>query len=669
MTVTDAKLRSGGHARGAAAPLRLLLVTLLACIASLACCAAAQAGGWLAPVTIGPASFSLSSVAAGSDGDGGVVAAWVRGTGSTQVVEVAARPAGGSFSVQPLQSATGFAGNVGVAVNDNGDAIVVWRRDGATSEVWASIRPAGGSFGAPQAIASVPGKNALEPSVAINDAGAMIVVWYLANSDTDGKQTIYGAFRSPGGSFTSAPISSSDAWNQSPRAALDSTGKATVVWSYWNGVDTNIARVRIRNADGSLGAQRDLSPSAPTGFPMFATVDLDQGGNALAVWSHWNGSVYEVEGATRAAAADTWSNLPTFGQSASASFGNEPQVAVDANGNAVSIWRAANNTIQAASRASGAGFGAAQLGISAPTAAGPRVVLDSAGNAVSVWRRTDGEGSRIESAIRPLGGQFGAVKTLSAQFNTLDPALSMDGLGNALAVWPLDDPNLPEDADMVVQFAAFDNSAPDLTSVSVPANGATGAPSSFSASAFDVWSPVSVSWSFGDGSSGSGESVSHAYAAPGSYTVAVKAVDATGNERTTTRTIQVTTPASAPPPPSRLKVKLSFAFKAFEQFTKLSKLQLQKVPAGSSVVATCKVGAKKCAGKAGKGFVKGKASGTVSLSAYLNQKLVPGTKIAITVTNAGFIGELMTLSVRKGKAPRLTTKCLQPGTRKPGPCT
>jgi len=668
MTPIDVKIRPEADARGAAARSRLLFATLLACIASLACCAPVQASEWLPPVTLGPTSQGVSSVAAGSDTDGDVVAAWVRDTGSAQVVEVASRSAGGAFSVQPLQSAAGFAGSVGVAVNDDGDAIVAWRRNSPISEVWAAIRPAGGTFGAPQAIASVPGKNAYEPSVAINGAGAMIVVWYLSNSDTDGKQTIYGAFRPPGGSFTSAPISSSDIWNQSPRAAIDSTGKTTIVWSYWNG-ETNIARVRIRNADASLGTQRDLSPGAPTGYPMFATVGLDQAGNALAVWSHWNGAVYEVEGATRVAAADTWSNLPTFGQSASASFGNEPQVAVDVNGNAVSIWRAANNTIQAASRASGGAFGAAQLGISAPTATGPRVVLDSAGNAVSVWRRSDGEGSRIEAALRPLGAQFGAVKTVSTQFGALEPALSMDGLGNALSVWPLDDPKLPENADMVVQFAAFDKSAPNLTSVSVPASGATGAPSPFSASAFDVWSPVTISWTFGDGSSGTGESVSHAYAAPGTYTVTVKAVDTAGNEQTTTRTIQIANPAPSSPGLSRAKIKLNFAAKAIGQFTKLSKLQLQKVPKGSSVVATCKVGTRKCAGKAGKKFAVKNAPGTVSLAAYLNQKLVPGTKIAITVTNANFIGELMTLSVRKGKAPRLTTKCLQPGTGKPTACT
>jgi PKD domain len=624
-------------------------------------------------VTVGPASSSIPSVAVGSDGDGDVVAAWVRNTGAAQVVEVATRKAGGAFSVQPLQSAAGAAGNVGVAVNDDGDAIVAWRRVGATNEVWASIRPAGGSFGVPQAIASVPGKHALEPSVAINDAGAMIVVWYLVNSDTDGKQTVYGAYRPPGGSFTSAPISSTDVWNQSPRVALDSTGKATVVWSFWDTV-TNIARVRIRSADGTLGTQRNLSPGAETGFPMFATVGLDAAGDALAVWSHWNGATYDVEGASRLAAADTWTNLPAFGQSAGASFGQEPQVGVDPNGNGVAIWRAANNTIQGASRAAGGAFGAAQLGISAPTATGPRVVLDAAGTAIAVWRRSNVEGGQVEAATRPLGGVFGSVKTLSKQFSALEPALSIDGLGNALALWPLDDPALLENADTVAQLAAYDSSPPDLTAVSVPASGVTGAPLPFSASTFDVWSPVSVSWSFGDGTSANGASVSHAYAVPGSYTVTIKALDAAGNERTTTRTIQISSPPPAPnppvsaPPKSKPNVKVSLAGKFLEKFTELTKFQLQKVPFGSTVVTTCKVGTRKCPGKSGKKLTKKNVRGTVSLGAYLGQKLAPGTKITVTVTNPGFLGEVKTVAIRKGKAPRVTTKCLPAGSKKPAAC-
>lgn len=631
----------------------------------LAAATSAQAAAtWLPPQTITSPAAGVTSVVASSDAAGGVAAAWVRNTGSEDVVEVASRPAGGGFTVQSLQNGTGTASNVVMAVNGKGDAIVAWRRFGVQSEIWVSTRSAGGSFGPAQAIASVPGKNALEPSVAINELGMVSVVWYLANSDTDNLQTVYGAFRSPGGGFVSTPISSTDAWNQSPRVVLDETGKATIVWSYWNGSSTNIARVRIRDANGTFGVQRDLSAGAPTGHPMFATVGLDQGGNAVAVWSHFDGLVYDVEGASRQAASDTWTSLPPFGESASASFGQEPVVAVDPSGNAVAIWRAANSTINAASRSPGGSFGTAQTGISAPISNAPRVVLDPSGNAVAVWQRLDPNG-RIEAAQRPAGGQFGGVKTLSTQVNGGLPELSMDNLGNAFAVWPLTDPGAPANADSVVQFAALDSSAPDLASLSVPAGAVAGVSSSFSVAATDVWSPVSVSWDFGDGQSAGGPTVSHVYTAPGTRTVTVKATDAVGNERTATRTIEVSSPPIAKL--LRLRAKLSSSFKPHGKFTTVKKLQLN-VPSGSTVAATCKAGKKKCAGKAKKKFTKKKTSGKVSLSPYVGREFKAGTTITITVTKPGFIGEVTALKMRKGKAPRLTTKCLPPGAKAPVAC-
>lgn len=641
--------------------LAVLLFVSAACLVPVTSVQAAAT--WLPPQTITSPSSAVSSVAAGSDASGGVAAAWVRSTGSENVVEVATRPAGGGFTVQTLQSGTGSASNVVLAVNGKGDAIMAWRRFGVKSEIWVSTRAAGGSFGPPQAIASVPGKEALEPSVAINELGMVSVVWYLVNSDTNNLQTIYGAFRSPGGGFVSTPISSSDTWNQSPRVVLDETGKATVVWSYWDG-SINIARVRIRDANGTFGVQRDLSASTPTGYPMFATVGLDKSGNAVAVWSHFDGSVYDVEGASRQAAADTWTPLPAFGASASASFGQEPVVAVDPSGNAVAIWQAANSTINSASRAPGGSFGTAQTGISAPTSIAPRVVLDPSGNAVAVWQRFDPNG-RVEAAQRPAGGQFGGVKTLSTQINAGAPALSMDSLGNAFAVWSLADPAAPASADSVVQFAALDSSAPDLTSLSAPASAIAGVPSSFSVAATDVWSPVSVSWDFGDGQSAGGPSVSHVYTAPGARTVTVKATDAVGNERTATRTIEVSSPATAKL--RRLRARLSSSFKPHGKFTTVKKLQLN-VPSGSTVAAICKAGKKKCAGKAKKKFTKKKASGKVSLSPYVGRDFKAGTTITITVSKPGFIGEVTVLKMRRGKAPRLTTKCLPPGAKAPVAC-
>jgi PKD domain len=628
--------------------------------------AAHAAPTWLAPVSLTPVSNTISSVAAGSDAAGNVTSAWIRSDPGFINVEIATRAAGGGFSGQVLQTGTGSAGSLTMAVNRNGDAIIAWVRQGAVGEIWASTRPAGGNFSVPQVIASVPGSFVSDPSVGINQAGAMMVVWRLTNAT----ETVWGAYRPPGGSFNSAPISSSDPWNQSPRVVLDETGRATIVWSYWDGHPVapgqNIARVRIRQPNGTLGMQRNLSGSVPTGHPMFATVGLDSAGNAVAVWSQFNGAVYEVQGASRTAASDTWTNLPTFGQSATASFGSEPQVAVDASGNAVAIWRAANNTINAASRAPGGSFSAAQTGISAPTAVGPRVVLDPSGNAVAIWRRSDGADSRIESAVRPLGGQFGAVREISTQLNTLDPALSMDGQGNAFAVWPLDDPLLPAGADMVAQYAAFDTSAPNLFSVSAPGAGTTGIAAGFGAAAADVWSPVSYHWNFGDGGTASGPNVSHAYNLPGSYTVTVSAIDAVGNGTATSRVIQVSSPAPPPPPPPPIPritgVTLSYDFQAFRPYTRLTRIQVKRVPRGSTVRAVCAFKRKKCPGKAKKSFTKRNARGTVSMnSRFAGMRLKVGTTITVRISKAGSIGAAKILTIRRGKAPQVTDRCMAVG--------
>jgi PKD repeat protein len=68
---------------------------------------------------------------------------------------------------------------------------------------------------------------------------------------------------------------------------------------------------------------------------------------------------------------------------------------------------------------------------------------------------------------------------------------------------------------------------------------------SFTGSASGGTSPYSYAWNFGDSSTGSGSSVSHAYQTAGVYAVVLTVTDATGHIASASNTVTVTSPLSA----------------------------------------------------------------------------------------------------------------------------
>ena len=147
-----------------------------------------------------------------------------------------------------------------------------------------------------------------------------------------------------------------------------------------------------------------------------------------------------------------------------------------------------------------------------------------------------------ETATRPAGGTWQAPLPLSAEGGSASaPALAADAQGNAVAVW-----ERSNGANEIVQAAGYDGASPVFGAVQVPGSGYVGVPLTFSASPLDTWSaPASTDWSFGDGTSGAGTAVTHAYAAPGTFTVTVTSADALGNAATASRTTTIVVKAAA----------------------------------------------------------------------------------------------------------------------------
>jgi hypothetical protein len=138
-----------------------------------------QAGNFDPVQTVSTAGRNASQPAIDVDGDGNVVVVWTESQGANVLVVAAARPAGGSFgSVQTVSAAGQNADKPRVSMDSEGKAVAVWIQYAtANGQIQVATRPAGGSFGGIQTI-SDGGQDAFDAQVdsgPITDANATAI--------------------------------------------------------------------------------------------------------------------------------------------------------------------------------------------------------------------------------------------------------------------------------------------------------------------------------------------------------------------------------------------------------------------------------------------------------------------------------------------------------------
>jgi hypothetical protein len=512
---------------------RTFVAALLALLLSGLCAAHAWATAtWLSPVNISVAGQNAFEAQVAMNEGGDVVAVWERFDGTNFRVQAASRPAGGGFSAPVNLSVAGEdAVAPQVAIDQAGGAVAVWERsDGTDRRVQAAIRPAGGAFSGPVNI-SVGGQSAFDPQVAMDQAGNAVAVW---QRPVGADLRVQAASRPAGGVF-GLPDNLSDVSEDasSPEVAMGQTEDAVAVWLSSDGTN-DIAQAAIRPAGGGFSAPDDLSVTGEDAVE--PEVGMNEPGDAVAVWERSDGTNTRVQAASRPAGGSFSAAVEDL--SVATQDAIRPDVAIDQAGDAVAVWERSDGTntrVQAASRTAGGGFGTPiNLSAAGQDADFPQVAMDESGDVVAVFRLF-GTNFRVQARSRPVGGGFSAPVNLSAAGQDAElPQVAVDEGGNAVAVW-----RRTNGTNIIVQAAGYDAVAPRLRNLSVPGSGSTGSPVSFSVAPFDVWGPVSTGWSFGDGASTSGNSVSHTYCSGGTYPVKVTATDAAGNATSATRSISI----------------------------------------------------------------------------------------------------------------------------------
>ena len=384
----------------------------------------------------------------------------------------------------PFTIATGSSGgDPRVDLDANGNGVAVWR-DPSDQSVWARRVAADGTLGSaiPVAPTDASGDFRQAPQVAVDGDGDAIVTWTRTIDATD-KDRIEARTISATGTLGSTLNLSGDRKTGFPQIAVNDSGDAIVVWSQGSGV----IRAQLLGVDGTLGPARSVAPAGEGGTH---SVGIDGSGNAVVVWHtaadqtvartvsdagvlghtlalsiagagaeiHPSVAVgpsgagfavwpqTEVPGTSKTQVAGR--SISTAGVrgplrvlTASTDFAqDDPQVAVDADGDAIAAWtnEPPRDPVRER-RISSTGVLGATKRLNPGTDSGVHVNVgvDSAGNAVFVWEPLSGGTTRIDGRTLSTANALGPVQTLSASGGK-DPDLDVTAAGKALAVWELD---------------------------------------------------------------------------------------------------------------------------------------------------------------------------------------------------------------------------------------
>ncbi len=333
--------------------------------------------------------------------DGTATVAWIRFDGANFVVQVRRITPDGGLGAEALNfsGAGGDAAAPQVAVAPDGTATVVWKRfNGSNDVVQERQMAADGTREASGHPLSAPGRDAVEPQVAVAPDGTSLVVW----SRLDGSDSIVqGRQVLPGGdpAASAADLSAGGESAVGPQVGLDDDGTATVVWSRFDGVSSIIQARRVSAAGVPGPDVDDLSVAGRSAAEPRVAVNPD--GIAIVVWDRLDGSNRIVQ--ARRIGASGEPSPGVLDLSAAGRDAAEPQVAIADDGAATVVWTRFDGSDFIVQRRGVGANGTPAASVAGLSAAGrgaaePVVALVAPGSSLALWKRFDGAGEVVQAS-------------------------------------------------------------------------------------------------------------------------------------------------------------------------------------------------------------------------------------------------------------------------------
>ena len=376
--------------------------------------------------------------------------------------------------------------------------------NGSTGEIWVTRSTDGGNSFQPPVRVSTAGRNADLSAIAV-DANRNVVVAFIDQDPSNGL-LVMNARRSTDGGATFGAVQSFASENninpvQPLSVAFDSKGAAYLVWTATGTIST--CRMAIAPNGTTFSVKKTITDGVVDAFaPRVAVGEGDAVyvtyyNRYLTTASTYNREVMVIkstDGGTTFSAQVNVSDNP--GQS------TFPAIVPDARGGVSVVWEDDTGNDEtdvffARSSDAGATFGPpVNLSRNPGVSTGAGGAVDALGNLFVMWTDDSSANSEAVSCWAPTGDST--------------PAAAIGPLQGGGTV----------DAGTAVHFVA------NVTEL-------------------DPKDPVTVTWDFGDGTTGAGTTADHTYALPGTYVVTLRARDSLGFVSTSTMTVTVTTPSLA----------------------------------------------------------------------------------------------------------------------------
>jgi hypothetical protein len=237
------------------------------------------------PSSVSPSGYDSFSPQVSFDRQADAMFVWVRESHDyphPQVVQMRSRSYLGAWGSTITVSSSGAVRNPRIALDDDGDGIVVWQGyDGAKWRVNARRVSRTGTLGALKVL-SPAGVTATGTDVAIDSDGDAIVTW--AEQDATGASRPKMRRYTRTGELPAAVLlASSPTWAEPPAVAFDREGDAVLVWT-----NNNVVQARTLSAAGTLSSLKTVSGNvSPNDRHFGARVTVDRDGDALLTWKHW----------------------------------------------------------------------------------------------------------------------------------------------------------------------------------------------------------------------------------------------------------------------------------------------------------------------------------------------------------------------------------------------